>query len=170
MPRFKILELNSIKFIRVIEMRKDMFFGRILRNDKKLLKKFDLTTNSSIAVQFLESPENLEENDIVLLLRRRVVSSRSYTDYQEYIFKAPNAPTISELKKGIIQYKQLNVEEDGIELSKYYPREFNWKHIHKKYIEEENKNKKSKNNKNKKGKKGNNSIKIIENYLIFTFF
>ena len=39
LPRIKIMEVPSIKFIRVIEMRKDMFFNQILKQDEKPLKK-----------------------------------------------------------------------------------------------------------------------------------
>jgi len=152
MPKFAAFAAPDIPTskIRVREMRKDMFFGKILRNDKKLLKKFDLKTNSSLVVQLLEKVENLDENEIVLLLRKRNVSTRTYDDFEEFIFPSSKEPTISELKKGVIAFKALSMAEEGIELAKYYPHEFAWKHIHRKYIEEARKNKK---NKNKKGSK-----------------
>jgi len=153
MPKFHDYINIALGQIRIREMRKDMFFGKILRNDQKQIKKFDLSTNSSVVVQFLSQPENLDENDIVLLLRKRNVSAKSYDNYQEFIFKATREPTISELKGSVISFKQLGIPEDELELAKYHPHEFSWAQIDKKAIENE---RKSKSNRSKKGgKKGN---------------
>ena len=51
MPIFQPYAEVPTSHVRVREMRKDMFFGKILRGDKKLLKKFDLSNNTAIVVQ-----------------------------------------------------------------------------------------------------------------------
>lgn len=51
MPLFSRYGNVSPSCVRVREMRKDMFFGKILRNDKKQLKKFDLGSSTALVVQ-----------------------------------------------------------------------------------------------------------------------
>mgnify|MGYP006976795019 CR=1 FL=1 len=76
---------------------------------------------------------------MVLLLRKRDVESKTYADYEEFIWKAPSEPKIAELKKAVLDFKGLDIDLDMIELAKYMVHEFSWLHIHKDFMKQEKK-------------------------------
>lgn len=59
--------------------------------------------------QIVAGKEMLEEEDLVLNVRKRDVETRTYGNRQEVIVKNAKAPTISEIKSAIIA--QCGLEE-----------------------------------------------------------
>ncbi|KAL4475202.1 hypothetical protein ABPG72_018859 [Tetrahymena utriculariae] len=121
--------------IRLREMRKNHQMGMIL---KKSDKKFGKIVGSSIevlCVQIKTQKEVLEEDDLVLQLRKRKVDTQSYEENVEFIFKAGKAPTISDLKKEIINFLKLEITEDEIDIAKHYINQFEWREINLKTIQ-----------------------------------
>ncbi|KAL4452820.1 hypothetical protein ABPG74_002385 [Tetrahymena malaccensis] len=121
--------------IRLREMRKNHQMGTIL---KKSDKKFGKIVGSSIevlCVQIKIQKEVLEEDDLVLQLRKRKVETQSYEENVEFIFKAGKAPTINDLKREIIKHLNLEITEDEIDIAKHYINQFEWREINLKTIQ-----------------------------------
>lgn len=73
--------------IRIREKLNNQFFGKIYRpGQNKTLKNIGLKNNQSLVVQILDEPEVLDEHTIILLLCRRNVDSRTYSDKAEHKF------------------------------------------------------------------------------------
>ena len=104
----------------------------------------------------MDKPENLSDNSIVLLLRKRQVDSKIYSRAEEFIWEAGKEPTIEDLKKAVIAFKGLEGGIEGVELAKYVPHEFQWLYVSKEVIERERESKKGK----KGGNKGNKNKSI----------
>lgn len=69
--------------------------------------------------------DTLEEDDIVMLLRKRDCEKRTYSDDVELVFRAGKKPSVAELKASVAAL--LKVENvDSFELVKYFPYEFAW--------------------------------------------
>ena len=150
MPQFAEKKVDP-DCLRIREMRKDLSFGRIYRGNNKNLKKHAIETNMNIVAQALDKPENLTDNSLVLLLRKRQADSQTYSRPEEWIWEAGKEPTIEDLKKAVIGFKGLECGVEGVELAKYVIHEFHWLHVSKEVIEKERENKKGK----KGGNKGN---------------
>jgi len=157
MPQFVERKID-LECLRVREMRKDLSFGKIYRGNNKTLKKFAFETNMSIVAQVMDEHENLSENSIVLLLRKRQVDSQTYSRAEEFIWEAGKEPIIEDLKKAVIAFKGLEGGVEGVELAKYVPHEFQWLHVSKEVIEKERDSKKAK----KGGNKGNKNKKAAK--------
>ena len=116
--------------IRVRELVVDSYFGvifgKILRDDKKQMKKFNLNKSLKIVVQVLEKPEVLEDSKIVLLVRKRDVDEKKYGEAVELVFNAGTTPQINDLKQAIIDLQKLEVDVDKIDLAKRFPQRFEW--------------------------------------------
>lgn len=68
-------------------------FGTVWRDGKKSVKS--ATINSSkIVYQALKEPEDLKDEQIVLILKQRNPEKRIYEQSTELIFEAARAPTI----------------------------------------------------------------------------
>jgi len=157
MPQFSERKIDS-ECLRIREMRKDLSFGKIYRGNNKTLKKFAFETNMNIVAQVMDKSENLSENSIVLLLRKRQVDSQTYSRAEEFIWEAGKEPTIEDLKKAVLAFKGLEAGIEGVELAKYIPHEFQWLHVSKEVIERERDSKKAK----KGGNKGNKNKKAAK--------
>ena len=99
--------------------------------------------NCLFYIQVLNEEEHLQEDDLVLIFRKRNVQSKTYENYIEKIFSAPKEPKINDLKLFVLNAFGIKESEEGIELAKYVSHEFNWLHFHLKYFEELQKKKKT---------------------------
>lgn len=68
-------------------------FGTIWRDLKKTIKS--LTINSTkIVYQVLEEPQELKDDQVVVILKRRNHEKRIYENSVELIFEAGKTPTV----------------------------------------------------------------------------
>lgn len=79
--------LEGPEWLRVREKNHNGFFGRIFRDAKNSLKKNSIKDHSTIVVQILEAPENLEKDDYVIWFSKRDVKTHTYKDKREIIFQ-----------------------------------------------------------------------------------
>lgn len=142
-----LLPEQSADRLRLRDMRKDGLLGSIYRNNDKKISQLTFSTNN-IAVQvdrhlslmltpsisffqLLEDPDDLSEEDIVLILKKRERSTRKYIDGKEIVLKGLKKPTVNNLKACIA--KSLGLIEEGciakLTLVKYFPYEFTWREI-----------------------------------------
>lgn len=68
-------------------------FGNIWREPKKTVKSVTINSNKAV-YQVLESPEQLRDDQIVLLLKKRNHEKRIYEGSIELIFDAGRSPTV----------------------------------------------------------------------------
>ena len=101
----------------------------------------------------------MDEDDIVLMFRKRNIETRIYENYVEKIFHASKEPKINDLKRFVLDNFQLKCNEDEIELAKYISHEFNWLHLHLKHFEEVCKRKKTGKKKRRGKARGGNNAK-----------
>lgn len=100
-------------------------FGTIWRDLKKTIKS--LTINSTkIVYQILSEPEELKDDQIVVILKRRNHEKRIYQNSVELIFDAGKAPTVEELEEAV--KKRVAVEEP-VKVIKYVNYDFEWVEI-----------------------------------------
>lgn len=119
---FRDVELARLRFY---EIKKYNYFGPILKDNKKTVKKMNWTGTQRLAVRILDGPETLTEDDIVLFLRRRVVDDRSYAEMKEFVVKKVKALSFETLKQAVMQAAGLTSDE-GFDMAKYFPFEFSW--------------------------------------------
>lgn len=113
-----------------------------------------MSTVFKIFLKILTQPESLSEDELVLLVRKRMVETKTYDEPRELVFSAGQAPQINELKQAIISLEELDVDLPEIELAKYFPHEFEWFYVSKEYMEAVNKKKKKGGKGKNQGKKG----------------
>lgn len=145
--------------VRIREM-KHGFFGTVFNDDMATLGTLKFESNMSIVVQILDKPEQLTDYAIVLLMKKRLVEYRTYTNYEEFVFDCSKAPTVEEFKKAVIAFKGLDIGIEGIELAKYEPDEFKWMHVNKESCDEERLRKKKKAQAKIKNKSKQNVIMV----------
>ncbi|CDW84271.1 ubiquitin carboxyl-terminal hydrolase 40 [Stylonychia lemnae] len=117
--------------IRVREKQSNMFFGKIFRDQNKSLKQLQITNNSQIVIQVLREPEELDPNTMILLISRRDVTLRTYSQQVEFKFKSQNGiPLIADLEKQCREFYQIN-DDESISIAKYFPHKFEWKKFDK---------------------------------------
>jgi len=139
----------------IIEKHFGIIFGKLLRDDKKQMKKFNLNKNLKIVVQVLPAPDVVDDSKILLLVRKRNVDERSYGEATELVFDAGATPQISDLKQAIINARELGVEADKIDLSKHFPQRFDWMFLSPDLVKNKNQSKKG-----TKGKQDEEAEKI----------
>ncbi|EAR90666.1 ubiquitin carboxy-terminal hydrolase (macronuclear) [Tetrahymena thermophila SB210] len=146
---------NNTACLRVRDMRKDGLFGQIYRKNDKKISGYNYSTNN-IAVQQLSKPDNLEEDDLSLILRKRNCKAKTYEGNTEFIYKSSKKPTVDELKQQIGTSLGL-ADMNQFEIVKYFPYEFCWKVISNKEYDNLKETKKKQDQKshkkNKDGKK-----------------
>lgn len=104
------------------EIKKDYMFGPILRDNNKELKHYTFNTNK-IVVQVLSEEEQLTENQIVLVLKKRNRERRIFEGNCELLFEAGKAPTIQDLDSAIHQKLELPIDEK-LKIVKYVHYDF----------------------------------------------
>ena len=84
--------------IRLRARSRNLFFGKIFREKNKTLKALKIKSSTHLVVQFLSAPEELKNNEIVLLLRKRSIEARDYLEFIEFIYNHEKTwPTIGHL-------------------------------------------------------------------------
>jgi len=135
--------------IRVRDKLNTMFFGRIYRdkNKKQNLKQLGIKNDSQVVVQLLEEPEGeLDERTFVLLFCRRQVEARTYSEKMEKKFTIPKEdkfPTIAHLKACCRELYGFG-ENQPVEIAKFIPHAFEWRHMDPEEMIEERTGKKKK--------------------------
>lgn len=107
------------------------YFGRIHRDLKKSLEQLSLKNNSHIVVQLLDEPEQLDEQTLVLLICRRNVETRTYSEKVPHKFtykKEDRHPTIQNLKASCRELFQLD-QGEHIDICKFIPWQFEWRFL-----------------------------------------
>lgn len=69
--------------------------------------------------------DTLEEDDIVMVLRKRDCEKRTYGEDVELVFRAGKKPSVADLKASVASLVKVENPED-IHLVKYFPYEFSW--------------------------------------------
>eukprot|EP00330_Aristerostoma_sp_ATCC50986_P006121 CAMPEP_0114582380 /NCGR_PEP_ID=MMETSP0125-20121206/6380_1 /TAXON_ID=485358 ORGANISM="Aristerostoma sp., Strain ATCC 50986" /NCGR_SAMPLE_ID=MMETSP0125 /ASSEMBLY_ACC=CAM_ASM_000245 /LENGTH=220 /DNA_ID=CAMNT_0001775313 /DNA_START=3104 /DNA_END=3766 /DNA_ORIENTATION=+ len=136
--------------LRLRVLKKDGFFERIFKGNDKSLKKLGIETNMNIVAQILTEPEDLDDNTIVLTMRKRLVEYQTYGKYEEWKWNAPAEPNIRDLKKAFIEHKGFDIKPDSIEFAKFISYEFHWMHVNFEIFEKEVRSKRKKGGKKKK--------------------
>lgn len=73
----------------------------------------------------MSEPDKLDEDDIVMTLRKRDCEKRVYDSDIELVFNANKQPTVFELKSSVA--KLLGITDiNEFYLVKYFPYEFSW--------------------------------------------
>jgi len=100
-------------------------FGTIWRDLKKSIRS--LTINSTkIVYQVLSKPEELKDDQIVVILKKRNHEKRIYENSTELIFEAGKTPTVEEFEEAV--KKRVGVEE-SVKVIKYVNYDFEWVEI-----------------------------------------
>jgi len=162
MPYFSTKPISE-DCLRLREVKKDLFFGKVYRGNAFSLKSIGIENNSSIVAQILNGPEDLNDKAILFSLKKRLVEYQTYTKNEEWVWDAPEVPTIDDLKKAIIEHKSLNVGVEGIAIAVYIPNEFQWLQFTREWIEDYWKANRAKKSKNKKRRMVNPPIQEVEN-------
>lgn len=115
----------SYKRLRLRELKRDFMFGIVLRNHGKTLKSNGLQ-DFNIVLQVLPNEEELNEDDIVLVMKARDSANRLYLDQREFIFKASKVPTLKEMKDAILAWKELELPDEELRVFKYYLHDLEW--------------------------------------------
>ena len=110
-----------------------MFFGKIYRDsaNARTLKQLGFKDKTHIVAQLLDVPEILDDHTFILLFAKRDVATRTYSAKIEAKFvwtKEDKFPTIQQLKNCISESYGIKNGEH-IEICKYIPHEFEWRHI-----------------------------------------
>ena len=138
--------------VRLRMRSRNMFFGKIYREKNKTLKQLKIKSGLHLVVQFLTEPEELRNNEIILLIRKRDIPTRDYHEFIEfkYTFGKP-FPTIINLREQLSE--RLSVEPGNLSVAKYIPHIYDWRYWDpNQEIERKIKNKKGKGKKGKKNK------------------
>ncbi|CAD8126154.1 unnamed protein product [Paramecium sonneborni] len=143
----------DIDNLRVRDINKNRFFGQVFRKLDLPLQKFQFSTHD-IVYQVLNKPENLQDDEMLLLIKQRDPINKVYKQQQEFIFKVSKTPTLQELKQQIQAFIGIS-QEIQLELAKFVFYEFLWLHIDPKMIQMQQQQGKGK--QNKKGNQNNKS-------------
>lgn len=124
--------------LRIRTKQQNMYFGEIYKKDDLTLKQAQIRPNQPIVCQFLEAPEQMKENQMLLLLSKR--EGRKYVERQEFLFEFDTKePTLQELTAKIQNFLGAKVA-----LSLYIPHQFEWVYLDPEHEVEEKKGKKNK--------------------------
>ncbi|CAD8204134.1 unnamed protein product [Paramecium pentaurelia] len=139
----------DIDHLRVRDINKNRFFGQVFRKLELPLQKLQFSTND-IVYQVLNNPENLKDDEMLLLIKQRDPINKVYIKPQEFIFKTSKTPTLNDLKEQIQNF--IGIEEGNeIQLAKFIIYEFQWLHINPNGLQKQQQGK----SKGKQGKQGN---------------
>lgn len=147
------------------------YFGRIHRDqdtkdsNKKTLQNIGIKNKGHIVVQVLDEPEQLDAQTNVLLLCRRQVEARTYSEKipHKYTYSsADKYPTIQSLKASCREFFNLDSGEH-IDLCKFIPWEFEWRFLDPNQMVEERMGKKGK--KKQLVKAGNMDLRKFPHFL-----
>jgi len=131
----------------VREKQRNMFFGRILRDQAgdKTLKNLSISNNAQLVIQVLAEPEYLDPNTIILLACRRNLADHTYNQKVEFKFTFPekDVPKIPELAAQCKIHLGL-APTDRVSIAKYIPHAFEWRWLNPDEVIVEKKGKKSK--------------------------
>lgn len=97
-------------------------FGTIWRDAKKTVKSVTINSNK-IVYQVLQQPEELKDDQIVLILKQRNPEKRIYEQSVQLIFEAGKAPTVEELAEAV---KATVKVTEPIKVIKYVNYDFEW--------------------------------------------
>jgi len=152
-------ELNNFETdcIRLRARSRNLFFGRIFREKNKTLKNLKIKSGDHLVVQFLDHPENLKNNEIVLLLRKRDIKNMDYHEFVEFIYDHDKAPPMLLHLRSKISEK-MGIPAENLAIAKYIPHAYDWKYWNPdEDVPVKSKGKKGgqkgKNNQNNQGKK-----------------
>ena len=123
-PELASLETDKVR----LRMRsRNYFFGKIFREKNKTLKQLKIKSGEHLVVQFLKSEENLKNNEMVLLLRKRNIKNMDYDEFIEFIYNFDKAlPTIIHLKSKISEV--MRISQENMAVAKYIPHCYDWKY------------------------------------------
>lgn len=115
--------------MRVRELLKTMFLGKIYRDGLSTIKKHGIIQNSHLVIEILNEPvEDYSASKILLYLKKRVVKDRTYENYRIEFLEIPGEyPTLPKLKE--VCAKIYNLDPEKITLAKYLTYCFSWKEI-----------------------------------------
>lgn len=100
-----------------------MYFGRILRDNKKTLKQLNVKDRTSIVVQVLDEPEVLEPDTYVLLFSQRDVANQTYINQREVRFKGTKLSELRDKAREVFEVQ----DNEEVEIAKHVPHAFEWK-------------------------------------------
>ncbi|XP_048580050.1 ubiquitin carboxyl-terminal hydrolase 40 isoform X3 [Nematostella vectensis] len=103
--------------------------GRVLRMPGHTLRYHKLKTSSELSVQILKEEEHLSPSAILLNLRRRVPSTRTYSRSTQVIFDPKERATPQALRQYIGSRLALN--PDNIRFAKYLRQKHEWLELSK---------------------------------------
>lgn len=104
-----------------------------------------------LVVQFLSEAENLKNNEIILLLRKRNLATKDYHEFIEFKYVYNKVlPTLSHLRVQLSV--ALNIPPTEISVAKYIPHAYDWR-----YWDPNEEIEVKKKKRGKKGKKNQNS-------------
>jgi hypothetical protein len=115
--------VKSEGHMRVREKTFSGFFGRIFREANKTLKQHNVKDHSSLVIQILPEPEQLDNNSFILFFARRDITTKTYVQTVEVKFGGHH---IRELKQTAREVFGIQ-EELQVELAKHVPHQFEWK-------------------------------------------
>jgi hypothetical protein len=141
------------------------YFGRIHRDQEKTLQNIGIKNKGHIVVQVLDEPEQLDAQTSVLLLCRRQVEARTYSEKipHKYTYSsADKHPTIQSLKASCREFFNL-ASGEHIDLCKFIPWEFEWRFLDPNQMVEERMGKKGK--KKQLVKAGNMDLRKFPHFL-----
>jgi ubiquitin carboxyl-terminal hydrolase 40 len=97
-------------------------FGTIWRDTKKSVKSVTVNTNK-IVYQVLNEPEELKDDQVVVILKQRNPEKRIYEQSIELVFDAGRIPSVEELTEAV---KNRIGAADLIKIIKYVNYDFEW--------------------------------------------
>lgn len=117
----------DIEKIRLRVRSRNLFFGKIFREKNKTLKQLKIKSGVHLVVQFLSEPEDLKNNEMVLLVRKRDIKNMSYHDFIEFNYSFEKAvPTLEHLRLKLSEV--VGIRAENIDVAKYIPHAYDWKY------------------------------------------
>ncbi|CAL1527379.1 unnamed protein product [Lymnaea stagnalis] len=145
--KFQALRIPTCNFMR-LRVLEALRLRSVLRTNSQVLRHTNSKESIPLAVQILNSEENLGVHEILLMVTLKIGSTRIYRPPHEFIWNTSGGVGAADLKKAIAS--RLSLPLHDVLIAKYCPETFSWQ-VLKDQPPKQNKGK----NKKKSGHKTN---------------
>ena len=125
------LEINpkQYKFLRIRELTKTMWPGKLYKDENKTLKKLSISFGTTLLIEWLESPDISTFTGCHIYLAERNVKEKKNENIVSCFFDAGACPNIDQFYFFALQVLKKDWDLADVTLGKFKPQNFEWEVI-----------------------------------------
>ena len=120
---------NKLEFMRVRELTKTMWPGKVYKEDNKSIKKLSISFGATLIVEFLENPDVISYSGVYIYIGQRNVAKKINENIISCYFDAGVSPNIDHLYDFAIKKMNKEWKISDVTLGKFKSHNFEWEII-----------------------------------------